>query len=433
MKSRYAVRRFRGAAASDPAALGRSLGVGTLINGSVRRSQHRLRVEVELMNTATGTRVWGDKYDRTDTDLLALETEVAQAIATKVAGQLDAKESATLSALPTRSAPAYDHFLRGNYLLAQRTPVDLASAITEYEEAVRLDPGFSRPLARTALAYAILCAWEWPHPRLSYDTMLARGTRLAATALARDSSSSDAWLAWGMTRWFQHSTDWSEAARAHDRAVALDPTNAEAHTVRGVTLMVIGQDSLAADAFQRALALDPRRPISLMRLGDVRFLLGRRAEAERLLDSALAVAPGFLQGYVERAQIRLARHDASGATADLETNVRLSGRATVNVDPFVFGLLAEAAAQRGDTARARERVATMLATLGRSDGLRPSAAMYLALGKFNAGDREGALRALERAADHGPFLSWGLRWPDFDLMRSDPRFKAVFAGSVPHR
>jgi len=148
VKSRFAVRRYRGASTDDPATVGRVLGVTHLVTGSVRRSGTRLRVTVELMRAAGGDREWGDQYDRTEADFLAVEEDVARRVATVLAGWLLPTEQARLSVRSAYNAAAYDHFLRGNYYLARRDPLSLRRAIEEYDVAVRLDPGFSPALAR---------------------------------------------------------------------------------------------------------------------------------------------------------------------------------------------------------------------------------------------------------------------------------------------
>jgi TolB-like protein/Flp pilus assembly protein TadD len=428
VKSRYAVRRFRGASQPDPAAVGRALDVSMLVSGSVRHSQQRTRIAVELVRATNGDHVWGKEFDRTDVDLLTLESEVAQAVASAVAGRLAPQERARLGASPTSNGAAYDHFLRGDFLLAQRNAVATATAITEYETAMRLDSSFTRPLARMAFAYALFVAWEWPHPRLSWDSLFARGSRDARAALARDSALSDAWMANGMFEWYRSPTSFDRSLASFDRAIALDSSSAEAFNVRGVTLLNMGKDSLAESSFRAALALDPARPISLTWLGQIEFVDGRRAEGRRLLDSTLAISPAFVPGVLNRMKARLVDNDLAGALADAETAVRLT-TTQASIDPGALAGLAQVLALRGELSSARERLAAARAQLQSLDGLHPNTASALAPAMLAVGDREGALRVLERAVPRGLMLRWYLRWPDFDPLRSDPRFEKIVAGS----
>ncbi len=426
VKSRYAVRRYRGTG-MDPATIGRTLGVANLVTGSLQHIGNELRVRAELVRATTGVRVWGDTYDRADMDLLNLETDVATAIATAIAGRLRPTEQATLAKRPTASPQAYDHSLRGDYFLAQRTPAATALAIAQYEAALGMDSTFSRAWARDAVCYALYLAWEWPY-QLSPDSILALGVRAADHALAGDSTSSDAWMAYGMFQWFLHPSTWDGGLEAHRRAVALDSTNAEAHNMLGITLFYRGQDAAAAEEFRHALAIDPLRPISLARLGEVEWFAGRSDEAARYIDSALAVAPAFVLAYFDRAKVRLGRHDPAGAKADIETVFRIEPGEKSDPDPVAFGILAAADAQVGDTAAARDVVQTLRKGLGTFDGLSVHRAAYAALALLSIGDRNGALRVLERAKPRNRTMWWDLRWQEFDPLRGEPRFQQVLAG-----
>ena len=110
---------------------------------------------------------------------------------------------------------------------------------------------------------------------------------------------------------------------AIQRAVDLDPANAEAHHEFGMILRLLDEDSSAAEHFHRAVALEPDRPMSLVHLGWIDMEARRYAGARRWFDSATAVNPGFYQAYAERAALRLATGDSAGARLDAETAVRL--------------------------------------------------------------------------------------------------------------
>src|SRR5207249_12304767 len=133
----------------------------------------------------------------------------------------------------TRNPDAYDHFLRGNYGLAQRTSTGMARATAEYRQAAALDSGFVSALARVGLAYALRLDWDWDATGASpADSLLDRGMAAADEALRRDPSNSDAGLARGYLLEFRHPRTWDGVLAAFARAVALAPQNArsEEHT-----------------------------------------------------------------------------------------------------------------------------------------------------------------------------------------------------------
>src|SRR6185369_8655544 len=159
------------------------------------RGNGRLRVTVELTRAATGVRVWGDTYERGTDDLMSVESDIAQSIASGVGGRLAPTEQRALVARPATNPEAYDHFLRGNYFIAQRTPAAVRRALTEYETAVRLEPGFAKAYGRIGSAYTIFYDWGWPWPELPRDSLLGRAVSASSMALQIDSLAGEAWMA----------------------------------------------------------------------------------------------------------------------------------------------------------------------------------------------------------------------------------------------
>ena len=316
VKSRYAVRRYQGARDVDPAAIGRALAVTYLVTGSVQRSGAELRVRCELARATTGNRVWGQAYERGDADILAITTDIAQRVASGVAGQLLPAERTTLASRPTENREAYEHLVHGNVLLAQRTPVAVGRAIGEYGVATRLDPRLVSAWARIGLAYAIWLDWGWSDDGLvPPDSFLTNGLAAASRALALDSASSDAWLAWGYLQSFAHPRDFAGAEPAMRRAVALDPRNAEAWQQLGDLLGYLGHpDSELAEMYRRALAVEPGRPMTLENLAT--SVAPRQGLA--LLDSAVAIDPAFYTAYLARAGLKQALGDTTGSRDDAE-------------------------------------------------------------------------------------------------------------------
>lgn len=427
VSSRYAVRRFRGRPLEYPAALGRDLNVFYLVTGSVRRSGDHVRVTAELMRAATGVRVWGEVFDREEGDLLALQTDLARDVATGIIGRLAPAERTTIADRPTRSPVAYEHFLRGNYALALRSPSSTVAALAEYQAALRLDPGYSAAGARAAFAYALFPAWGWKHPTLSSDTLLARGIAAADAVLRQDSASSDAWMAYGLLMWLRHPRQFQGAIAAQQRSVALDPGNAEAINLLGVTLMNLARDSEAVAAFRRALAIEPGRPISLARLAEIELLANHFEKARRLLDSAVTVAPGFTLAYLDRAWVLLHVGDVAAARADAETAMRLAP------DNFeaTRGVLAATQAAAGDTEHARAGLDSLVALFDGEAVVGESQIVNIAMPLVAIGDTARALVLVERARPRGAMLWWSLKWPEFAALTTSPRFQRVLAESDP--
>lgn len=429
VKSQTAVRRHRERAA-DPATLGRELGVTHLVNGSVRRAGNRLRVSVELVRAATGERVWGERYDRTDTDLLAIEEDIARAVATAVSGRLLPAERATLAIRPTTSAAAYDRFLRGNYHLARRNPQSLLQAIREYEAAIARDPNFTRARARISLAYTVNFDWEWDYPGLSPDSLLMRGLAASEEALRQDPNASDSWLARGNLLIQRNPQSLDGVREAMERAVTLDPDNIEALVGLAWSLMLHGEDSAAIATQHAILIREPDRASALYQLARLDQLAGRFREAMGWLDSAIVLDPRSYFAYGQRGQLRLLLGDAAGARQD--------GQRTLELVPPSYRayrfrgamLLARADLQSGDTSSARDRIQRLMREEN-PDRPRVLEGWYLGMALVALGDQDAAMDFLDRVRPRGAKLHFGLRMPEFDPLRANPRFQRLMAETRP--
>jgi TolB-like protein/DNA-binding SARP family transcriptional activator/cytochrome c-type biogenesis protein CcmH/NrfG len=423
VKSRNAVRRYRGAAADDPASVGRALGVSYLVSGSVRRAGDHLRVTVELVQAASGTRMWGDQYDRTDADVLAVEEQVAGEVARHIAGTLPPTVRASLAARPTESLEAYDHLLRGNYYLAQRKQGAIVRAIQEYDSALRVDPRFTSALARVSLAHALLLWWGWSYPGVPAETTLARGWAAAEGALRLDSTSSNAWMARAHMLMYRYPRTYEGVKFAFERAIALDPANAEACSLYGARLRDLGEDSAAVAMFHRALALEPDRSRTLVALAETHWLNRRYQEARRTLDSAVALDPGNAGAYGDRSQLLLILSERESARRDAETALLLNPR-----DVGTEAMLAQVEARTGDTLDARTRLDRLLRERP-NPSVEDGQWMIVALDAL--GQRDRALGVLERLRPRGVQLWSNLRYPEFDPLRSNPRFRRILDESRP--
>src|SRR5437867_5389052 len=397
VKSRSAVRRFRGRNVPDLPTIGRTLGVAYLVTGSVQRADRALRVTIELARTATGTRVWGDQFVGADDSLFALEDNIARRVAEGVAGRLLPTERRAVAAVRvTRNPEAYEHFLRGNYGLAQRTSTGMTRATAEYRRAAALDSGFVSALARLGLAYALRLEWGWDATGAPpADSLLDRGEAAADEALRRDPSNSDAWLARGYLLEFRQPRTWDGVMAAFARAVSLDPRNAEAWQQLGDAATNMGDDSTAVTAWRRALVIDPGRPITLW----VYAGTASPAEVGPLLDSALAVDPGFWLARLARADARLAQGDTAAARRDLDA-ARCGGCAA-DMWPSWTAWHALALGSLGDTVAARVEVDSVRARLHLAGGLSRLVGLPLALHYLQLGDTASALDLLERVSPRG--------------------------------
>ncbi len=424
VKSRNAVRRYRDSNA-DPQRIGRELQVLYLASGSLRRAGDRLRVSVELTRTSSGDRVWGETYDRASMNALAIESEIAEAVATAIVGRLLPAEASRIAARGRDDPAAHDHLLRGNFYLAQRTAEATRRAILEYEAALRVQPTLVAASASLGLAYDIYATWWWSWPGLPHDSIIARGVAASTAAAAGPSPPGIARVALCLARWMQHPEDVGGAIACDERALAADSGNAEVWHALGFARMSAGMDSLAEVTLQRSLAIDPARAITLETIARIAFRTGRLGVARRWLDSAIVVDPTFANAFSARGRVRVLQHDTAGALSDanaaLHVGVQGSGYAFGAVPVLV------AAGRRDEAAASVPPAERELADVLDS----PTFGALYVLALVSLERRDEALAALERIRPRA-FELWGqLRTPEFDPIRNDPRFQRVVAEARP--
>jgi serine/threonine protein kinase/tetratricopeptide (TPR) repeat protein len=419
--SQSSVERLERTDPTDMVDRARALGLGYVLEGSVRRASERVRVSVQLVDAKDGMRRWNRSYDRSAADLFALQDTIAVEVARSVVGQL------RLGSIPARSRPApspaaHDQLLRGNYYLAQRNPRGLARAVEAYKEATRLDSNFALPFAKLAHAHVLFLDWGWTYDDLTPEGLFARGWEAAERAIRLDPRLADGWMARGGLLTFGNPSTLAGVREALQRAVDLDPSNAEAHHEFGMDLRLLDQDSAAAQQFRQALAIEPDRPMSLVHLGWIDMIRRRYDDAGRWLDSAAAVNPGFYQAYAERAALRLARGDTAGARSDAQTAVRLRpGSEPLAGEDVLMAL----DLRRGDTAAVRARLdrLRMLAPGPEERGVHQATEWAAVL--VAAAHRREAITFLERAQVAPTHLRFHLKEPRFDPLRGDARFQGL--------
>src|SRR5258705_7075885 len=414
VKSPGAVRRAQRASPGDAPAIARALGVHYLLDGNVRRVGSRVRVSIRLLTGATAVAAWGDVFDRKPDELLALPSVIAQAVALRVGAPVPSSQTGVFGTLRTRSPAAYDHYLRGNFFLARRSPDETARALAEYREAERLDSGFAAAIGRAAYAHAIARGNYYRLPDAPIDSLAIRGLVIANRALRRDSTSSDAWMARGYLLAFANPRTMDGSVQAFQRSIVLDPKNAEAHHQYGSILNWLGRYDEADREQHAALALDPGRAISFV---DPAWTHVRDTKlAVALTDSAVALDPASAFSRRWRALARLWAGGGAGAREDAELASRLQPG-----DIVMESVLAIVLAHAGDSGRAR---ALMAHWPGRNEHWLIMAALVA------VGDTAAALDRLERPTPV-PYLWAGLRRPEFDALHGNPRYERLLATLRP--
>ena len=237
---------FRGKA-NDLAEVVRKLGVQYVVEGSVRKAANRIRVSAQLIDASSTTHVWGEHYDRELDDIFAIQDEITQMIAARLARQARTAIASRTRARPTGNMSAYESYLRALQLAGQYDTVIQAEPFLQ--KAVELDPGFAG--ARAMLGFVESMKYWW-----SYDpSHLDSGLRIAKAALQLDPEEAYGHLASGFALMFLRR--FREAETSLDRAVALNPNDPFMLSIRALLLNYVGKYDAALVELEQAQRRDP--------------------------------------------------------------------------------------------------------------------------------------------------------------------------------
>jgi serine/threonine-protein kinase len=418
--------------------IGERLRVDLVLDGSVRVASDRIRVTAELVDTADGYRLWSARYEGRTDDTLALEDQIATAIAAvlrrRLAGETEpaASPAHTLAPVPVppsrrpREPQAHEAYLKGRHHWNRRTELGLTRSIAWFEQAIARSPDDPAIHAALADSHLLLAIYGSVPP----GEAMPKVESAAERALALDPRSAEAHTALGCVRAF-HDWNWG-AAEAHFRlAVELKPTYPTAHQWRAMHLLVpLSRFDEAARALAVARELDPLSPAIITSLGVLAFFRRDYAAALSALGDVLDLDPEFAAAHHFLGLTHLQLANAAEAHARLERAVSLSGRSPETVAALGW---ADAKLGREGAARALLDELTRRAEHGYVSPVR------LAQILLGVGDRAGALDQLEQAVDQrAADLVWIGIHPVYDGVRDEPRFQDALgqlglAGSVSTR
>jgi TolB-like protein/DNA-binding winged helix-turn-helix (wHTH) protein/Flp pilus assembly protein TadD len=406
--SRTSVMRFKDTQLSVPE-IGKTLGVDAVVEGSVIREGSTIRVHAQLIRAATDEHFWSESYDRNMRDVLALQSDVAQAIARKVEVTVSGEEHNRLAAVHPVSPEVYEDYLRGRFALAKSNRrTNAEEGIAYFNEAIRKDPTFAPSYMGLADAYSALTT--------VFIGGEAKKERPKATLAARKALELDPELVEAHVRLADMAKEqwrWAEAEAEYRRALELSPNNAEAHSQFAFWLVSQGRTEEAVTSCRRARELDPLA-VSGSELAWMLFYARHYDDAVQELRSVLAVEPDDAYARWILGFALIANHHPEEAVPVLEKGVSASDRS-----PAIVGLLVHAyakAGRRADALRLLEELKRRKQT-----GYVPAAAFvkaYLGLGEYDQ-----AFSWLEEAYEEQSNLLQFLKvHPIFDPIRDDPRF-----------
>jgi adenylate cyclase len=392
--------------------IGKELGAGTLLEGSVRKVGDKIRVTAQLINSNTEAHLWADSYNGNLEDVFAVQGAIAEKVAKSLELKLGDALKEQFKRMEADNPEAYVEYLRGQHLFNRYDEDSIRGAIRHFERALELEPNYSAAMAYLSMCYGNL-GYLASEPM---NRVFPKAKELAQRALDLDETSPEAHCSLSMTSFFD--CDWPRSEAEVRRALEVNPSYANAHLFYAVILRNFGPIERAVSEIRRALELDPLSFLAQDIAGDILSAAKLHEEALAHFRNALELEP----------QVPIAHSDFGWGLISMgrvEEGVQEVERATTLSGGGVFykgnlGCAYAVAGRKDDALRIVEE-------MKRAAGTVPGAARGLAGIYGLLKDKENALNWLEIAyREHSlvanPLFTTG---STFEFMSKEPRFKEL--------
>jgi TolB-like protein/Flp pilus assembly protein TadD len=420
--ARTSTQRFK-SAPDDLREVAKQLGVMNVLEGNVQKVNDQVRVNVQLINALTNTHLWAEIYDRRLTDIFAVESDIAKAIADTLQAKLTGSEKVAITTKPTENPEAHELYLKGRYFWNRRTVENLKKAVDYFQQAIGKDPKYALAYSGLADCHVLLPAWGSADS--SPRDELLRALEAARKAVELDDTLAEAHTS--LARALASNRQLSAAISEFDRAIELNPNYATAHQWFGECLQSQGHFEEALAELRRAHELDPLSLVINWLFGFALDTVGKSNEAIAQLRRTIELDPNSGSAHGLLGIVLEHNGQLKEAIEEYERNFSLDG------DSISLAQLARAYFLAGRKAEAQQLWDKLKSLSDRQY----VPAYSLAVVQLAFGNKDEAIRLLEKSyEDHAPFDSADLGWilidQRLDSLRDDPRFKnlitRIFSG-----
>lgn len=390
--------------------IGKELGVGSVLEGSVRKVGEKVRISVQLVDSMNEEPKWSQTYDRELRDIFAVQSDISQKVAEALRTTFLGDRPGGPS--PTSSPEAYVNYLRGRQAWNRRTEEGMRQAIVFFEKALALDPEYAKAYSGLADSYATLALLEFAAPREVYP----KAKEAVEKALAIDPELAEAHTSIGLIR-FQYDWDWKGAEEEFREAIRLNPSYAPAHHYFADYLKAMGRFDEALAEIGKAKELDPLNLAINTGVGHVLYLSRKYDIAIEQYKRAVDLDPGFMPTHIWFGRPYLEKGMYDEAIRELETAVKLSGEGTLALAMLGHGFASAGRVEdaMGVLSKLEERSKTSYV---------PS--YWIAVVYNGLRDRENVNAWMKRAfEERSSWLVWCNVEPRFDWLRDDPGFASL--------
>jgi TolB-like protein/DNA-binding winged helix-turn-helix (wHTH) protein/Flp pilus assembly protein TadD len=392
--------------------IARELDVDAVVEGTVLRSGDQVRITAQLIEAATDKHLWSQSYEGQLRDTLALQNQVARAIADQIRINLNSQERAALKSVRVVNPQAYESYLKGRYFWNKRTADGLKVALAYFNQAVDEDPEYAQSYSGLADTYALL--GDWQYAVMTPKEALPKAKAAAIKALELDSTLGEAHnsLAFCLDGF---DWDFPSAGKEFRRAIELNPGYATAHHWYAWHLSLLGRYDEAIAEMRKAENLDPLSLIINADLAEILLLAHSYDESIRQSRKTIEMDPNFALAHNQLGQAYLQKQMREEAITELQKAVQLSAGS-----PTCMANLARAYAASGRMSEA----AKLLSDLKKRSNPGYSHASEIAVIYAALSDKNQAMAWLEKGYEER-FNPGVLLRPGFDPLRSEPRFQEL--------
>jgi tetratricopeptide (TPR) repeat protein len=373
-------------------------------------------VKVWVLGPA-GKEIWSDKFSANNENIFSAEDSIAKQVLTAILPHFEGRPVKTPSGPETAKYDAYEKYMKAEFFATNRSRGSLTKAVDLLNQAIRIDPNYARAYAALANCLQLIGFYEYLPPSEAYP----RAEEAARKAMSLDKSNAEAHVAM-LSALTDYEHDWVGAEREFKATVAIDPNYAGAYQYYGFALLGMARGEEAVAVTKRAQELDPVSPSVQTSLAWALFLMRRNEESARECKRALELYPDFIPAHQLLGLVYGQMNDNTAALTEFS-----EAEALERDNPVTLILMTYELARSGKKTEARQSLQAALARPGGS--VVPD--YYIAATWAEIGDKAKALDSLKRADQHhSNWLIYLPYDPRFDLLRSDPGFRAAFQSSA---
>ena len=411
--ARTSVMKYKKITDKDIFQIGNELMVGTILEGSVRKTAEKARITVTLVDASNQQRIWSDEYTKDLKDIFMVQSEIAQNVADELKIRLVPSEMEQLEKNATKDPEALKEYTVGSSLLNQRTPQGVHTSISHFESAISRDPGFA--LAYTKLAYAYTLMGVAGYGDGDRKLAESRSKQAVMKALELDPTLAEAHAALAYIK-FRIDWDWDGAEQAFKKTIALKPGYSTSHEWYGLFLAVQGRLDESLAEMNKAYMLDPRSPSVNTGLARIYQFRNETEKSLSQVNKALGIDSNYAEAYFTAGMTYFKRREYEKALPNLNKAIALSNRR-----PVTLCILGAVYVKLGKIDQAKQLLSELQKPPINNDKL-----YAIAIIKSHLGQGDEAFKILDKLIDekYGVMIYMNTD-STFFQQGGDPRFKML--------